>query len=113
MGRAAPQLVINTIIPQWSREAFDSLYVNPPSTVNLYLSQPDFVETTLKSSGQHYEQLKQIENYLVKDRPTTFAQCIEWARLQYESDYVNEIRQLLFNLPKDQASVHPSEAMTF
>ena len=47
-------------------------------------------------------QLQQIEKYLVKERPTTFAQCIEWARLQYEQDYVNEIKQLLFNLPKDQ-----------
>ena len=87
---------------QWAREAFDALYVNPPTTVNLYLSQPNFVETTLKSSGQHHDQLKQIEKYLVKERPTTFTQCIEWARLQFESDYVNEIKQLLFNLPKDQ-----------
>lgn len=47
-------------------------------------------------------QLQQIDKYLVKERPTTFAQCIEWARLQYELDYVNEIKQLLFNLPKDQ-----------
>ncbi|ORX36807.1 putative ubiquitin activating enzyme [Kockovaella imperatae] len=89
---------------QWSREAFDSLFVNPPTTVNLYLSQPDFVESTLKSSGQHFDQLKQIEKYLVKERPTSFAQCIEWARLQYEENYVNEIRQLLFNLPKDQVN---------
>ena len=89
---------------QWAREAFDALYVNPPTTVNLYLSQPNFVETTLKSSGQHHDQLKQIEKYLVKERPTTFTQCIEWARLQFESDYVNEIKQLLFNLPKDQVN---------
>lgn len=89
---------------QWAREAFDALYVNPPTTVNLYLSQPNFVETTLKSSGQHHDQLKQIEKYLVKERPTTFSQCIEWARLQFEQDYVNEIKQLLFNLPKDQVN---------
>jgi ubiquitin-activating enzyme E1 len=62
------------------------------------------VETTLKSSGQHHDQLKQIEKYLVKDRPTSFAECIQWARMQYETDYGNEIKQLLFNLPKDQVN---------
>ncbi|NXD32169.1 UBA1 enzyme, partial [Spelaeornis formosus] len=97
-----PNAIEHTI--QWAREAFDALFVNPPTTVNLYLSQPNFVETTLKSSGQHHDQLKQIEKYLVKERPTTFAQCIEWARLQFEQDYVNEIKQLLFNLPKDQVN---------
>lgn len=34
----------------------------------------------------------------------SFEECVMWARLQFENDYVNEIRQLLFNLPKDQAS---------
>ncbi|WVQ72739.1 hypothetical protein IAR50_002299 [Cryptococcus sp. DSM 104548] len=95
-----PNAIEHTI--QWAREAFDSLFVNPPTTVNLYLSQPDFVETTLKSSGQHHEQLKQIEKYLAKEKPISFEECIAWARLQYEHDYVNEIKQLLFNLPKDQ-----------
>lgn len=71
--------------------------------MNLYLSQPNFVETTLKSSGQHHEQLKQIERYLV-DRPTTFAECVQWARLQFQHDYSDEISQLLYNLPKDQVN---------
>lgn len=97
-----PNAIEHTI--QWAREAFDSFFVNPPTTVNLYLSQPDFVETTLKSSGQHHEQLKQIEKYLVKERPMSFEECIMWARLQYENNYVNEIKQLLFNLPKDQVN---------
>ncbi|RSH84322.1 uncharacterized protein EHS24_005840 [Apiotrichum porosum] len=96
-----PNAIEHTI--QWAREAFDGLFVNPPSTVNLYLSQPNFVETTLKSSGQHHEQLKQIERYLV-NRPTTFAECIQWARLQFQADYSNDISQLLFNLPKDQVN---------
>ncbi|KAK8864255.1 hypothetical protein IAR55_001501 [Kwoniella newhampshirensis] len=97
-----PNAIEHTI--QWAREAFDALFVNPPTTVNLYLSQPNFVETTLKSSGQHHDQLKQIEKYLVKDRPRSFEECIQWARMQYEQDYVNEIKQLLFNLPKDQVN---------
>jgi ubiquitin-activating enzyme E1 len=97
---------------QWAREAFNAFFVDPPTTVNLYLSQPNYIETTLKSSGQHMGQLQQIDKYLVKERPTTFAQCIEWARLQYELDYVNEIKQLLFNLPKDQVCQLPIVPLT-
>lgn len=96
-----PNAIEHTI--QWAREAFDSLFVNPPQTVNLYLSQPNFVETTLKSSGQHHEQLKQIQRFLV-DRPTKFSECVQWARLQFQDNYSNEISQLLFNLPKDQVN---------
>ena len=53
-----------------------------------------------------------IEKYLVKQRPTSFAECIMWARMQYESDYVNDISQLLFNLPKDQVSMDESGQRT-
>lgn len=97
-----PNAIEHTI--QWAREAFDALFVNPPTTVNLYLSQPNYIETTLKSSGQHTDQLKMIERFLVKERPRSFEECIMWARLQYENDYVNEIKQLLYNLPKDQVN---------
>ncbi|RXK40091.1 ubiquitin-activating enzyme E1 [Tremella mesenterica] len=97
-----PNAIEHTI--QWAREAFDALFVNPPTTVNLYLSQPNYVETTLKSSGQHYDQLKMIERFLLKERPRSFEECIVWARLQYETDYANEIKQLLYNLPKDQVN---------
>lgn len=96
-----PNAIEHTI--QWSREVFDALFVNPPNNVNLYLTQPNFVDT-LKSSGQQYEQLKTIQKYLVTERPRSFEECIQWARLKFEENYANEIKQLLFNLPKDQVT---------
>ncbi|RSH82231.1 hypothetical protein EHS25_005941 [Saitozyma podzolica] len=93
-----PNAIEHTI--QWAREAFDALFVNPPTTVNLYLSQPNFVETTLKSSGQHHDQLKQIEKYLVKERPMSFEECVMWARLQFENDYVNSNGTPFWSGPK-------------
>ncbi|KAJ9117717.1 hypothetical protein QFC24_006431 [Naganishia onofrii] len=94
-----PNAIEHTI--QWAREKFDEFFVNPPTNVNLYLSAPNFVQQ-LKASGQPLEQLKTIRKYLVTDRPRSFEECIEWARLRFEDDYVNEIKQLLYNLPKDQ-----------
>jgi ubiquitin-activating enzyme E1 len=86
---------------QWSRIEFDNMFVRPAQAVNAYLSEPNYLESTLKYSGQHKEQIDQIVSYLVTNKPLTFEECIIWARLQFEEKYNNNIRQLLFSLPKD------------
>jgi len=80
---------------------FDGLFVKPPQAVNAYLSDPKYLESNLKYSGQQKEQIEQLISFLVTNRPLTFEECIIWARLQFERDYNNDIRQLLFSLPKD------------
>jgi ubiquitin-activating enzyme E1 len=77
------------------------LFVKPAQSVNAYLSEPNYLESTLKYSGQQKEQIEQIISFLVTNKPLTFEECIIWARLQFERDYNNDIRQLLFSLPKD------------
>lgn len=86
---------------EWSRTEFDNLFVKPAQSVNSYLSEPGYLESALKYSGQQKEQIEQIASYLVQNRPITFDECIVWARLQFEERYNNAIRQLLFSLPKD------------
>jgi ubiquitin-activating enzyme E1 len=39
---------------------------------------------------------------LIDDRPSSFADCIKWARLHFEENFSNQIKQLLFNFPRDQ-----------
>src|SRR5258708_5027746 len=80
---------------------FDSLFVKPIQSVNSFLSEPNYLETTLKYSGQQKEQIEQIVSFLVSNKPLTLEECIVWARLQFERDYNNDIRQLLFSLPKN------------
>ncbi|RDB23272.1 Ubiquitin-activating enzyme E1 1 [Hypsizygus marmoreus] len=94
-----PNAINHTI--EWSRTQFDNLFVKPAQAVNAYLSEPNYLESTLKYSGQQKEQIEQIVSYLVTNKPLTFEECIVWARLQFERDYNNDIRQLLFSLPKD------------
>lgn len=77
------------------------MFVKPAQSVNAYLSEPNYLESTLKYSGQQREQIEQIVSFLVTNKPLTFEECIIWARLQFERDYSNDIRQLLFSLPKD------------
>jgi len=94
-----PNAINHTI--EWSRTEFDNFFVKPPQAINSYLSEPNYLESTLKYSGQQKEQVEQILSFLVTDKPLSFEQCIVWARLQFEDKYNNSIRQLLFSLPKD------------
>lgn len=94
-----PNAITHTI--EWSRQEFDALFVKPAESANQYLSEPNFLESALKYSGQQTEQVEQIVSYLVINKPLSFEECIIWARLQFEEKYNNSIRQLLFSLPKD------------
>ncbi|KIY45891.1 ubiquitin activating enzyme [Fistulina hepatica ATCC 64428] len=94
-----PNAIAHTI--EWSRTLFDDLFVKPAQAVNSYLSEPNYLESTLKYSGQQREQIQQLLSYLVTNKPLTFEECIVWARLQFEEKFSNDIRQLLYSLPKD------------
>lgn len=49
---------------------------------------------------------------LVDERPHSFADCVAWARLRFQDQYNNQIRQLLFNFPKDQVWVSLSPTLS-
>lgn len=97
-----PNAINHTI--EWSRTQFDNLFVKPAQAVNAYLSEPNYLENALKFSGQQKEQIEQLTSYLVTNKPLSFDECIAWARLQFERDYNNDIRQLLYSLPKDSVT---------
>ncbi|KAF5657938.1 ubiquitin-activating enzyme e1 [Fusarium heterosporum] len=98
--RSFPNKIDHTIA--WSKEyMFEKLFVKAPQTVNLYLTQPQFIENALKQGGNQKETLETIRNYLTTERPRTFEDCIAWARQLFESEFSNKIQQLLYNFPKD------------
>ncbi|KAK9481369.1 hypothetical protein V1514DRAFT_300802 [Lipomyces japonicus] len=97
--RSFPNQIEHTIA--WAKNLFQEFFVLPVENVNLYLSHPDFVESTLKQSGDQKSILETIQSYLVTSKPLTFDECIVWARLEFERKYNNEIQQLLYNFPKD------------
>ncbi|KAH7916131.1 hypothetical protein BJ138DRAFT_1122053 [Hygrophoropsis aurantiaca] len=94
-----PNAITHTI--EWSRQEFDAMFVKPIESVNQYLSEPNYLENSLKYSGQQHDHVEQIVSYLVTNKPLTFEECIVWARLQFEEKFNNTIRQLLHSLPKD------------
>lgn len=100
--KSFPNKIEHTIA--WGRELFESYFVKPAETVNLYLSQPNYIDTTLKQGGNEKATLETIRDYLVTDKPLSFEDCVIWARLQFENQYNNAIQQLLYNFPKDSNS---------
>ncbi|KAF5722784.1 ubiquitin-activating enzyme E1 [Fusarium mundagurra] len=98
--RSFPNKIDHTIA--WAKEyMFEKLFVKAPQTVNLYLTQPQFIENSLKQGGNQKETLETIRNYLTTERPRTFEDCIAWARQLFETEFSNKIQQLLYNFPKD------------
>lgn len=97
--KSFPNQIEHTI--QWAREQFEGLFRQPAENVNLYLSQSNYVEQLMKQGGNQQEVLENLQKFLVTERALTFVQCVSWARLKFEEFFSNQIRQLLFNFPKD------------
>lgn len=97
--RSFPNRIEHTIA--WAKDLFHAYFVGPPEVVNLYLTQKDYLGSALRQSGNEKQTLDTLRDYLQTDKPTSFDDCIEWARTQFEKQYHNAISQLLFNFPKD------------
>ncbi|KAH6856831.1 hypothetical protein B0I37DRAFT_368478 [Chaetomium sp. MPI-CAGE-AT-0009] len=100
--RSFPNRIEHTIA--WSRELFDSSFVVPAETANLYLTQPNYLETTAALGGNQKGTLQMLLDFLKNERALTFEDCVQWARMLFEKQYNNAIQQLLYNFPKDSVS---------
>jgi ubiquitin-activating enzyme E1 len=100
--RSFPNKIEHTIA--WARDLFQSYFVGPPETVNLYLTQPNYLEQTLKQAGSEKQTLENLRDYLVTEKPLSFEDCLVWARHQFEKQYNNAIQQLLYNFPRDSTT---------
>jgi len=100
--RSFPNRIEHTIA--WAKDLFHTYFVGPAEVVNLYLTQPNYLESALKQSGSEKQTLETLKEFLVTDKPENYDDCIIWARKQFEKQYHNAIAQLLFNFPKDSTT---------
>lgn len=96
--RSFPNKIDHTIA--WAKSLFQGYFADSPETVNLYLSQPNYVEQTLKQNPDIKGTLANIAS-LLNNRPYSFEECIKWARGEFEVKFNHEIKQLLYNFPED------------
>ncbi|XP_024529342.1 ubiquitin-like modifier-activating enzyme 1 [Selaginella moellendorffii] len=85
---------------KWAVETFEALFKQRPVDVNSYLSKRDFQDSMRKSpASTRLPILETLRDALVLQRPLSFDACVQWARLQFEELFTNNIKQLLYNFP--------------
>uniref|UniRef100_A0A3Q3IDV5 E1 ubiquitin-activating enzyme n=1 Tax=Monopterus albus TaxID=43700 RepID=A0A3Q3IDV5_MONAL len=95
---------------QWARDQFEGLFKQTPENVNLFLRDSSFVERTLgHGDAEALEVLGGVWNSLsnMKDggqRPTSWEDCVSWARRKWQTLYNNDICQLLHCFPPKQVT---------
>ncbi|XP_002063972.4 ubiquitin-like modifier-activating enzyme 1 [Drosophila willistoni] len=98
-----PNAIEHTL--QWARDSFEGVFKQAAENASQYIADPQFIERIIKLPGiQPLEILESIKKALLDDKPNTFADCVEWARLYWEDQYANQIKQLLFNFPPEQVT---------
>jgi len=96
-----PNAIEHTI--QWARDMFEGLFNQVSQTIQQFLSEPKFIQKTMKLPGQQpTETLESLKKALIDERPKSIEDCVSWARNLFQENYSNSIRQLLFNFPADQ-----------
>ncbi|XP_070758788.1 ubiquitin-like modifier-activating enzyme 1 [Enoplosus armatus] len=95
---------------QWARDQFEGLFKQTPENVNLFLGDAGFVERTLgHGDAEALEVLGGVWSSLEDmkaggQRPTSWDDCVSWARCKWETMYNNDIRQLLHCFPPEQVT---------
>eukprot|EP00066_Takifugu_rubripes_P022978 XP_011612244.1 PREDICTED: ubiquitin-like modifier-activating enzyme 1 [Takifugu rubripes] len=95
---------------QWARDQFEGHFKQRPESLNLFISDAEFVDRTLRQGdAEALEVLEGVWNCLEDreaggKRPTSWEDCVTWARLEWETLFNNEIRQLLHFFPSDEVT---------
>ncbi|GAB7346808.1 hypothetical protein MBLNU459_g1906t1 [Dothideomycetes sp. NU459] len=100
--RSFPNRIEHTIA--WAKDLFHTYFAGPAEIVNAYITQPGYLGSALKQSGNERQTLETLKEFLVTEKPESYEDCIKWARTQFEKQYNNAIQQLLFNFPKDSTT---------
>lgn len=100
--RNFPNAIEHTL--EWARDMFQGVFTSPAMAANEYLKDPkNYIQRVLKlKDAQPFEELQRVYKALVDERPTTFEDCVRWARLHFQENYHDNIEQLLYNFPPDQ-----------
>lgn len=87
----------------FARSEFEGLLEKTPSDANAYLDNPEkYVQDVAHSSdAAAKENLKRVVDALITDRCSTFEDCIQWARMKFQHQFHDRIKQLTYTFPED------------
>lgn len=96
-----PNAIEHTI--EWSRDAFEELFVAGPGEVNAFLTDPITFLSKVTSEGSGTSQLKKLNGLkrVLDQKTPTFEVCTQWAVLNFQEKFDHDIAQLLHTFPAD------------
>lgn len=86
---------------QWARDWFEEGFKQAAEDVNNYLDKADFFNQLENQQNTRLETLKRLKTSLVDARPTSYPDCLSYARRAFEDLFSNQIQQLLSTFPAD------------
>ncbi|RVE45758.1 hypothetical protein evm_009606 [Chilo suppressalis] len=95
-----PNAIEHTL--QWARDEFEGLFRQAAEHASQYLRDPAFLDRALRLPGSQPLEALESVRHAINERPLNFSDCVRWARLHWEAQYCNQIKQLLYNFPPDQ-----------
>ena len=96
-----PNKIDHTI--QWALDLFKGTFTLQPENALQYLENANYLENTVKQENSNLKKdvYEGLINVLKSERPTSFEECIVWARGKFEEYFSNAPKQLLHNFPLD------------
>lgn len=87
----------------FARSEFEGLLEKTPADANAYLENPEkYVQDVAHSSdAAAKENLKRVVDALITDICTDFENCIQWARMKFQQQFHDRIKQLTYTFPED------------
>lgn len=99
--KSFPNLIEHCI--EWSRDfSFGGMFVSKPMQWNQLVEEENLITRLKQPNGGGIDlKIVRTASKLIKQRPFNFEDCISFARLKFETYYVNKTIQLLHNFPLD------------
>ena len=87
----------------FARSEFEGLLEKTPSDVNAYLGDPEkyILEAKHSNDAAAKEALIRIIDAINAERCESFEDCITWARLKFQQQFHDRIKQLTYTFPED------------
>ncbi|KAL3207709.1 hypothetical protein MRX96_039584 [Rhipicephalus microplus] len=88
---------------QWARDEFEGLFKQSAASAVQFLTNPEFLPTLLDKLQLNHQvvMLEEIKKIIIDERATVFDDCVAFARLRFQQQYNDEIRQLLLKYPEN------------
>ena len=95
-----------TSSPNLDPRRFEGAFKQVPDDVNQFLKAGNdtFAQELNSQPNTKLDTAMRVKTNLVDQRPSSYQDCVAWARLEFQQCFHDSIAQLLHNFPADQVT---------